>query len=188
MCLGKTYGGGRQLTVPVPNAQANTHSYDKKTTSLRDYLATSMAPRSMADVASSTFYHFGDNNYSSWVNFTDHYWRPPYNYGREPFFSFGIGGSGSGVPFHTHGAVFAEVLHGAKRWFITAPGHKPVFDPNETSFRWLHYHYPAAGAGAAGRPPMFDCVLYPGEVLFIDTQYWHSTLNIGDTVFISTFL
>ena len=23
---------------------------------------------------------------------------------REPFFSFGIGGSGSGVPFHTHGA------------------------------------------------------------------------------------
>ena len=23
---------------------------------------------------------------------------------REPFFSFGIGGSGSGVPFNTHGA------------------------------------------------------------------------------------
>lgn len=23
---------------------------------------------------------------------------------REPFFSFGLGGSGSGVPFHTHGA------------------------------------------------------------------------------------
>ena len=78
---------------------------------------------------------------------------------REPFFSFGIGPSGSGVPFHTHGAVFAEVLHGAKRWFITQPRDKPVFDPNETSFRWLHRR------SIAPQPHhLFDCTLYPGEV------------------------
>jgi hypothetical protein len=29
--------------------------------------------------------------------------------------SFGMGGDGSGVPFHRHGHVFAEVLHGHKR-------------------------------------------------------------------------
>ncbi len=104
---------------------------------------------------------------------------------REPFFSFGIGGSGSGVPFHTHGAVFAEVLVGAKRWFLAPPGHKPVFNPNETSLRWLH---DAEARALFPEPPLYDCTLEPGEVLFIDAQWWHSTLNIGDTVFISTFL
>jgi hypothetical protein len=71
-------------------------------------------------VAKETFYLFGDNDWSDWVNFTEHYARPPWNYAnREPFYSFGIGGSGSGVPFHTHGAVFAEVLWGRKRWFFS---------------------------------------------------------------------
>ncbi len=90
------------------------------------------------------------------------------------------------MPFHTHGAVFAEVLHGAKRWFLTPPGRKPLFSPDETSLRWLHARKHAGAALAP--PPDFDCTLYPGEVLFIDAQWWHSTLNIGDTVFISTFL
>ena len=71
-------------------------------------------------VAKETFYLFGDNDWGDWVNFTEHYVRPPWNYsGREPFYSFGIGGSGSGVPFHTHGAVFAEVIFGRKRWFFS---------------------------------------------------------------------
>jgi hypothetical protein len=90
---------------------------------------------------------------------------------REPFFSFGIGASGSGVPFHTHGAVFAEVLHGAKRWFITDPADKPVFDPNETSFRWLHRRniLPAS-------KHLFECTLFPGEVcrtrVFSSSNKW----------------
>jgi hypothetical protein len=65
--------------------------------------------------------------------------------------------AGSGVPLHTHGAVFAEVLHGrkvvpysvlcllalvsfcnfipTKRWFLYPPSYKPLFDPNETTLR-----------------------------------------------------
>lgn len=53
------------------------------------------------------FFSFNTTNASTdsdWTNFTEHYNRPAWNYEREPFFSFGIGGSGSGVPFHTHGA------------------------------------------------------------------------------------
>jgi hypothetical protein len=74
---------------------------------------------------------------SDWTNFTEHYVRPPYPYDRDPFYSFGIGGSGSGVPFHTHGAVFSEVLHGYKRWFVSPVTAKPVFSPDETSYYWF---------------------------------------------------
>ena len=35
---------------------------------------------------------------------------------------------------------------------------------------------------------VYDCTLGPGEVLFIGHQWWHATLNIGQTVFISTFI
>ena len=32
--------------------------------------------------------------------------------------SFGVGGAGSGVSFHTHGSGFGEVLRGRKRWLL----------------------------------------------------------------------
>ncbi len=94
------------------------------------------------------------------------------------------------MPFHTHGAgqlvvpfvyesviiitrvvlsltlsmatVFAEVLHGLKRWFVTAPDTKPDFDPNETSFVWVHKHYNATRSKLGDR--LYECTLRPGEV------------------------
>ncbi len=42
--------------------------------------------------------------------------------------SFGLGGSGSGVPFHTHGPVFAEVSHGQKVSFSLPFPHPRTFD------------------------------------------------------------
>jgi hypothetical protein len=42
---------------------------------LREYLATMMAPRTMQDSAVSSFYLFGDNDYDDWTNFTEHYER-----------------------------------------------------------------------------------------------------------------
>lgn len=82
--------------------------------------------------------------------------------------------------------VFAEVLYGLKRWFITAPEYKPQFHPNETSYVWLHKHYQPLLVSHPEQ--LYECVLRPGEVLFIGHSWWHATLNIGDTVFISTFL
>ena len=43
-------------------------------------------------------------------------------------------------------------------------------------------------ADGIDRTALMDCTLTPGEVLFVPDQWWHSTLNIGQTVFISTFL
>jgi hypothetical protein len=80
--------------------------------------------------AKDKWYFFGDNNHNVLISF--HYFAP-HSYLKEwssllslynppPFFgaptslgvSFGIGAGGSGVPFHIHGAVFAEVFHGKK--------------------------------------------------------------------------
>eukprot|EP00049_Salpingoeca_infusionum_P009892 m.168183 g.168183 ORF g.168183 m.168183 type:complete len:157 (-) comp14471_c0_seq9:74-544(-) len=152
-----------------------------------EYVEMMMKPRVMEDGGNTSWYYFGNNDYiTSWTNFTEHYNRVPIEYEREPFFSFGIGGSGSGVPFHTHGAVFAEVLHGQKRWFLTHPDHKPIFNPDETSYRWLLNVLPELPY--LSKQQIWDCTLSPNEVLWIDAQWWHSTLNLGDTVFISTFL
>lgn len=39
----------------------------------------------------------------------------------EPLPTLGIGGLYSGVQFHTHGAAWAEVLHGSKLWLLAPP-------------------------------------------------------------------
>ena len=47
---------------------------------------------------------FGDNDYEEWKEFLEEYNPPPYNLpNHSPALSFGVAGSGSGVPFHTHG-------------------------------------------------------------------------------------
>lgn len=33
-----------------------------------------------------------------------------------------------------------------------------------------------------------ECTLGVGEVLYLPTGWWHATLNVGQTVFISTFV
>eukprot|EP01147_Barroeca_monosierra_P008673 gene8673-1066_t len=174
----------------VTLSSANTHSYAKYTIPFTDYLNHLLQPRKLDDVAGDTWYFFGNNDYErSWTNFTKHYLPPEYSYMRDPFFSFGIGGSGSGVPFHTHGAVFAEVVHGAKRWFLSPPDKQPVFSPDETSYRWYRFVYSNDSYQDSKEfSSLLECTLYPNEVLWIDAQWWHATLNIGDTVFISTFV
>ena len=170
-------------------SSANTHSYKKVVQTLAEYVS-SMQPRTFDDRANTSFYHFGDNDYGDWTNFSQHYTRPPFTCvplaqlhsphiplidERTPFFSFGLGGSGSGVPFHTHGAgavsahappltraVFAEVLHGHKRWFVTAPHIKPAFDPDTTSFAWLNHTYPRVRAALGD--DLLECTLGPGQV------------------------
>ncbi|XP_066417110.1 jmjC domain-containing protein 8 isoform X3 [Molothrus aeneus] len=93
-------------------------------------------------------------------------------------------GSGSGVPFHWHGPGFSEVIFGRKRWFLYPPNQTPHFHPNETTLAWLQHTYPTLPP--AQRP--LECTLRPGEVLYFPDRWWHATLNLDTSVFISTFL
>ncbi|KAI6076746.1 JmjC domain-containing protein 8 isoform X1 [Aix galericulata] len=121
-------------------------------------------------------------------------------------------GSGSGVPFHWHGPGYSEVIFGRKvseegagnrpprpggfgegelrlcgvsqRWFLYPPDKTPHFHPNETTLAWLQHTYPTLPP--AERP--LECTVRPGEILYFPDRWWHATLNLDTSVFISTFL
>ena len=101
----------------------------------------------------------------------------------QPALSFGVAADGSGVPFHFHNDGFSEVMHGAKRWLLY-PSAPPQFDPDQTSVRWLRDVYPRLSEREA---PM-ECVIEPGDLLYFPKDWYHAIVNLGTTVFMSTFL
>jgi len=164
---------------------ANTHSYNKVDVTLRYYIEELLRPQSLDTLGNETFYWFGDNNYAEWQELFDSYEPPPYNLpGKQAAYSYGVAGPGTGVPFHFHGPGFAEVLFGRKRWFLYPPKAVPVFHPNRTALQWLVDDYSKL---SASRLPL-ECTVHPGEVIYFPDRWWHSTLNIDTSAFISTFL
>ncbi|XP_074053181.1 jmjC domain-containing protein 8 isoform X3 [Macrotis lagotis] len=93
-------------------------------------------------------------------------------------------GIGSGVPFHWHGPGYSEVIFGRKRWFLYPPEKRPDFHPNKTTLAWLRDTYPTLPV--TERP--LQCTVRAGEVLYFPDRWWHATLNLDTSVFISTFL
>ncbi|KAK1784799.1 hypothetical protein P4O66_003474 [Electrophorus voltai] len=93
-------------------------------------------------------------------------------------------GPGTGVPFHWHGPGYSEVIYGRKRWFLYPPDEAPEFHPNHTTLSWVTHSYP--NLELWNRP--LECTIRPGEVLYFPDRWWHATLNLDTSVFISTFL
>ncbi|XP_056466818.1 jmjC domain-containing protein 8 [Gadus chalcogrammus] len=164
---------------------ANTHSYKKVDVPFREYVDVLLKPQSADALGSDTLYFFGDNNFTEWSPLFDQYQPPPYGLpGTTAAYSFGVAGPGSGVPFHWHGPGFSEVLYGRKRWFLYPPDQEPHFHPNRTTLSWLQETYPVLPPEEA---PL-ECTIRPGEVLFFPDRWWHATLNLDTSVFMSTFL
>nr|XP_057905588.1 jmjC domain-containing protein 8 isoform X1 [Doryrhamphus excisus] len=164
---------------------ANTHSYTKVDVAFRKYVDVLLRPQSPDVLGSDTLYFFGDNNLSEWRSLFDVYKPPPLVLPRTSrAYSFGIAGPGTGVPFHWHGPGFSEVIYGRKRWFLYPPGQAPHFHPNSTTLSWLTDTYPHLPEHQA---PL-ECTIRPGEVLYFPDRWWHATLNLDTSVFMSTFL
>ncbi|XP_028310633.1 jmjC domain-containing protein 8 isoform X2 [Gouania willdenowi] len=171
------------LTVRL--STANTFSYRKVDVPFRDYVNRFLRPQSVNALGSETLYFFGDNNYSEWRGLLDQYQVPPYVLPQtSSALSFGVAGAGTGVPFHWHGPGFSEVIYGRKRWFLYPPDREPHFHPNRTTLSWLRETYPHLPEDEA---PL-ECTIRPGEVLYFPDRWWHATLNLDTSVFISTFL
>eukprot|EP01095_Lingulamoeba_sp_RSL-Kostka_P003304 TRINITY_DN14301_c0_g1_i1.p1 TRINITY_DN14301_c0_g1~~TRINITY_DN14301_c0_g1_i1.p1 ORF type:complete len:324 (+),score=55.32 TRINITY_DN14301_c0_g1_i1:138-974(+) len=204
------YFGDSLITL----SSANTFSYDKSFTTLKYYIENSMNVQTLDKTADSTFYHFGDNNYQEFGDFFDCYNLPfdivkaaedfyrkkddfnlIYNgdYSKievtrediDVAFSFGLAGSRTGVPFHVHGPVFAEVVQGKKKWILLPPNEDPPFDPNKTSYYWFDSTYEDYNKR---NDNLQECVLEPNQILYIPNEWYHLTFNIGQSVFISAFL
>jgi hypothetical protein len=93
------------------------------------------------------------------------------------------------VPFHVHGQVFAEVLHGRKHWFLLPPNARPEFDPDEPPLKWaLRRLRERVKMPSIVEKELLECTLMEGEILYLPSMWWHSTLNLGQTVFISAFV
>uniref|UniRef100_A0A663FDY7 Jumonji domain containing 8 n=1 Tax=Aquila chrysaetos chrysaetos TaxID=223781 RepID=A0A663FDY7_AQUCH len=172
--------GGARIAPPPPSSPLPAVDVP-----FQEYVEQLLKPQDPARLGSDTLYFFGDNNFTEWGPLFQQYVPPAFGIpGTSPAYSFGIAGSGSGVPFHWHGPGYSEVIFGRKRWFLYPPDKTPHFHPNETTLAWLHRTYPALPL--AERP--LECTLRPGEVLYFPDRWWHATLNLDTSVFISTFL
>jgi hypothetical protein len=112
-----------------------------------------------------------------------------------------IGPNGSGSPFHTDPHMTSAwncVLSGAKRVTFYPPDVVPpgvdkklinsdVYPSDDMMF-WYRHRLPKAvqklDAGDASAEPLrpIECVVLPGEMLFIPSGWWHQVQNLGLTI------
>ncbi|XP_052263390.1 jmjC domain-containing protein 8-like isoform X2 [Dreissena polymorpha] len=150
-------------------SSANTYSYDKRDVELSHYVDHIMRPQTLDRLG----------NGKCCYNPT------PYSLPNlSAMFSFGVVAAGTGVPFHFHGPGFAEVIYGRKRWFMYPPEKQPAFNPNKTTLHWLMEEYEKLHPSDM---PL-ECTIDQGEAIYFPDRWWHGTLNIDTSVFISTFL
>jgi len=169
-------------------SSSNTYSYDKSHMSLKEYIETVVDHGvSLRDEANTTFYMFGDN-YDTWLETLLEDYDQVYLGHDDQALSFGIGGHLSGVPFHIHGGGFSEVLYGCKRWFLYPEGVTPEFLPDETALTWVAKRAHAGEDEDARDARLLECTIRPGEVLYFPSAWYHAALNIGRTVFVSSFI
>ena len=104
----------------------------------------------------------------------------------------GVGGPGSGAPFHDHDVLALNVAFaGRKRWLVTRPcrpacripfyqGGAAVYHPQ----RILREAGLAASAlqQLAEGGDTWDCVQHAGEVVFVPKMFLHSTINLDESV------
>ena len=200
----------------VTLSSANAYSYGRKQIRVADYFERALGPaaeRAWADAATSDeaeaemlasemYYWFGEHG-DEIASLLERYPLPRFasrtatvtaqiagisaavdaDIGRQPALSFGVGPHGSGVPFHFHNDGFSEVLHGSKRWFLY-PSRPPYFSENATSVRWLYRDYPKLRR----HQQPYECVIHPGDLLYFPNGWYHAIVNLGETVFMSTFL
>ncbi|XP_067931520.1 jmjC domain-containing protein 8-like [Watersipora subatra] len=166
-------------------SSANTHSYRKRDVTLQYYVEELLKPQDLDTLGNETFYWFGDNNHTEWKELFDLYKKPHLSLpGKEGMYSFGMAGAGTGVPFHWHGPGFGEVVYGRKRWFLFPPDKMPYFNPDRTTLYWLINDYQEIHPAEL---PL-ECTLKPGQVIYFPNRWWHATLNLDTSIFISTFL
>jgi hypothetical protein len=91
-----------------------------------------------------------------------------------------IGAHGAGVPFHFHGPAWNELIYGVKRWFMypitVSPGggYNELFDQSH----WYDRNYNSLKL----EEMPYECVQYPGDIVFVPEAFNHATINCGQSV------
>lgn len=172
--------------LPVTLASSNSNSYAKHQCTLSAYLASHLSPVTPSDPADRLWYLFGDTlETEAWSPL--HATFPPLPLDAaadDPIVAWGVGGLHSGVPFHRHGAVYAQSILGSKQWWVSPPATQPAFHGNHTQLSYA-LQQQASGLEAG----VLTCAVAPGEAIYIPSQWWHATLNLhAYTAFTSVFV
>uniref|UniRef100_A0A915BIP1 Hexosyltransferase n=1 Tax=Parascaris univalens TaxID=6257 RepID=A0A915BIP1_PARUN len=153
---------------PVTLNSANTYSYQRVSTTFSYYVSRLLKPQKLDSLGNETLYLFGDIDQELWEPLLKEYNLPKWELPRHsPALSFGIAAAGTGVPFHFHGPVFAEVIYGHKQWFLYAYEKRPEFDPDKSTLQWFLETYPKLER--IQRP--LECLVGPVD-LFCEVKLW----------------
>jgi ribosomal protein L16 Arg81 hydroxylase len=101
--------------------------------------------------------------------------------GRDTWNMISLGGSGSGLPWHTHGETWIATVYGRKAWFVYAPGDagsRQRGSPLHDASTWFAHTLPTLSE--AERP--YQCVQQPGEVVYLPAGWAHLTVNLDETI------
>jgi hypothetical protein len=183
--LKRTHGGRLMKTTTSESSTSSLGQY----ITFAEYSDSIEGVRVTVDMApQDTPYFFGDYDDDQWQDLLDQYSEPELMHSPTEVrrLSFGAGPDLSGTPFHFHGPGWAEVLHGRKRWFMYEKDAEiPAIDRSLSTLQWVVQEYPQL-ANTTDRP--LECVLEQGELIYFPSMAWHSTLNLGSGVFLSTFV
>ena len=96
----------------------------------------------------------------------------------------GVGGEGSGTPFHDHELALSLAFAGRKHWLIARPETELVpAGPSEILHRLLPSpKFQAAWGRLESAERAWSCTQQAGEVVFIPEHFLHATVNLEEGV------
>jgi hypothetical protein len=100
----------------------------------------------------------------------------------ESLTRLGVGGTGSGTPFHDHELAINVAFGGRKRWLIAAPQTDLVHaSPHEL----LHSILPSsqfqeAWSRLENSERAWSCTQLPGEAMYLPDRFLHATVNLEE--------
>ena len=97
---------------------------------------------------------------------------------------FAIGGTGTGLPWHQHGAAWNTVVYGKKLWLLRDQRKTqmlPVCDTKgrQSTVAWLKT---ANIRSLSTAIPVMYCVVEAGETIYVPPYFEHATINLGPTL------
>jgi hypothetical protein len=153
----------------VSLSSSNSFSAHRRTLPFSQYLQELLAtPDTLPhQLSNETWYLLGETYGLEWHEaLLQHYVLPPCQVcGDNVALSFGMGNSGSGVQWHTHGPGFSETLHGRKHWILYPASTKKStmgYHADQSSRNWMETIYPFLPTN--DKP--WECTVKPGELLY----------------------
>jgi hypothetical protein len=106
-----------------------------------------------------------------------------------------VGPKRSGSTFHKDPnatSAWNAVITGAKKWVMYPPNQQPpgVFVSEDEAdvitpvsiMEWFLNWYESPDPDTARKSGIKECVVHPGEMIFVPSRWWHTVLNLEDSI------